>query len=109
MEPTTVVPDGMLVDRVVHGDEQALGELRARHAGSVYAVAYAILGNPPDSEHVLSETFLEVWRTAVVFHPNGGSVHAWLTAIARRRARGLTRERGRPGWRTPRPLPQTST
>lgn len=108
MEPIPVVPDSQLVDRLVHGDEEALGELRARHAGSVYATAYAILGNPPDSEHVLSETFLEVWRSAVDFTPNVSSVHSWLTDIARRRARGLTRERGRTTWRSPLTLPQTS-
>ena len=107
MEPPIVGSDGELVARVAHGDEQALGELRARHAGSVYAIAFGVLGNAPDSEHVLSETFLEAWRTAVDFQAQIGSVHAWLSAIARRRARGLTRERGHGLRRVPQVAPQT--
>lgn len=107
MDPRGTVPDAELVSRMAREDQQALGELRARHAGSVYAQVYGILGNAPDAEHVLSETFLEAWRSAASYQGKSmGSVHAWLAAIARRRARGLSGERGTTSvpWRAPSPV-----
>lgn len=108
--PRSAVPDAALVERMAREDQEALGELRARHAGSVYALVYGILGTAPDAEHVLSETFLEAWRSAAEYRPEMGSVHAWLAAIARRRACGRAGEHGaaRFSWRAPKPLPQHS-
>ena len=93
------------------GDEQALGELRARYASTLYAIVYGILGNPTDAEHVVSESFLEAWRTASSFRPELGTVHGWLGEMARRRARGLNLERAtrRSAWRSATPATQPST
>jgi RNA polymerase sigma-70 factor (ECF subfamily) len=109
--PRGAVPDAALLERVARRDEQGLGELRARYAGTLYAVVYGILGNPSDAEHVVSETFLEVWRHAADFRADLGTVHGWLGEIARRRARSLNRERTarRTTWRTSPPLTQPST
>lgn len=104
LDPHGTVPDAALVDRMAREDQQALSELRARHAGSVYALAYGILGNPPDAEHVLSETFLETWRSAADYRPEMGSVHAWLAGIARRRVGDLGHGARRSPWRTPSPV-----
>lgn len=103
-DPSGAPRDTTLVERMARGDQSALGELRARYAGTVYALVYGILTNPPDAEHVLSETFLEAWRSAATFEPHTGTVHAWLTGIARRRACGVSQERSAArNWRSPAP------
>ena len=103
-DPSGTLRDTTLVERMAGGDQSALGELRARYAGTVYALVYGILTNPPDAEHVLSETFLEAWRLAPTFQPQTGTVHAWLTGIARRRACGVSQERSAArSWRSPAP------
>ena len=109
--PRGSVPDAALVERMTMGDEQALGELRARYAATLYAIVYAILGNPSDAEHVVSESFLEAWRSAAGFRPELGTVHGWLGEMARNRARGLNREREtrRSAWRATTPVTQPST
>ena len=90
-DPGGAVPDLALVGRMARGDQEALGELRSRYAATMYALAFGLLSNPPDAEHVLSETFLEAWRCAATFEPQLGTVHSWLAEIARRRARSLAR------------------
>jgi RNA polymerase sigma-70 factor, ECF subfamily len=77
------------------GDERALGELYDRHAGTVYALARAIVGEREDTEEVVADAFGQAWRTAGQFDPARGSVTAWLATITRTRALDLVRARGR--------------
>ena len=77
------------------GDERALGELYDRHAGTLYALARAIVGERADTEEVVADTFGQAWRNASQFDPARGSVTAWLATITRTRALDLVRARGR--------------
>ena len=86
------LPDLELVRRAAKGDGQALAALKERHDRTVYATAYAILGDSTHAEHVSSETFLEAWRTAGTYDPQH-RVSAWLAAIARRRATAVLANR----------------
>ena len=86
---TTPLADQELVARVAVGDDVALNLLRARYERSAYAMAFGILGEPVGAEHAVSEAFLEAQRAAGRFDPRGGSVRAWITAIARQRAEML--------------------
>jgi RNA polymerase sigma-70 factor (ECF subfamily) len=51
-----------LVERFVHGDIAAFGELVARFQKKVYFLAYQVLGNHLDADEVLQETFVRVYR-----------------------------------------------
>jgi len=75
------------------GDGTALAELRRRHDGTLYALAYAVLGDTGDATHVVSEAFLQAIRAATEFDPDHDQVPAWLSGILRQRARDVLQRR----------------
>src|SRR3989442_4080058 len=82
--------DATLVARMARGDRTALVELIARYRTTAYALAYALLVNPEDTESVVTEAFDDLWKQAHGPHPDGTSVHRRLTSmrhlLAHRRA-----------------------
>ncbi|MGH7700150.1 MAG: sigma factor, partial [Gemmatimonadales bacterium] len=66
--------DRGLVERMVAGDDRALGELYDRHGAMVYALCCAVVGDPADAEEVSADAFAQAWRTAERFDPARGSV-----------------------------------
>lgn len=65
--------DGTLLTQVQRGNLQAIALLYDRHASVVYSVALEMLGDPALAEQILSNIFLEVWRTPKRFMPITGS------------------------------------
>ena len=88
-------PDRSLVERLVRGEERALGDLYDRYGKTLYALALAIVREPADAEEVVVDAFGQAWRQAGAFDPSRGSVGAWLATIARSRALDLVCARGR--------------
>lgn len=80
------VADDVLMERVVGRDQEAFAELYDRWAGRLLALVVQVLVDHSQSEEVLQEVFLEVWRRAESFDPDKGSLRAWLVTLARRRA-----------------------
>jgi RNA polymerase sigma-70 factor, ECF subfamily len=89
--------DDELITAIAAGDDVALRELFARHA-SWLAVRLRGSLSVTDTEDVLQETFLAVWRGAGAYRPDG-MARGWLWGIARRQAALFLRRRG------PQPLP----
>ena len=87
--------DRQLLGRMAAGEDAALGLLYDRYSGSLYGVAYRIVGERVDAEEVVLEAFSQAWREAAGFRSERGSVIAWLTMICRSRAIDLVRARGR--------------
>jgi RNA polymerase sigma-70 factor (ECF subfamily) len=77
---------GDLLDQVAQGDESAFRILYDRAAGQVLGTVRRILRDPAQSEEVMQEVLLEVWRTAARFDPEAGSAAAWIMMLAHRRA-----------------------
>jgi RNA polymerase sigma-70 factor (ECF subfamily) len=71
---------------VARGDEAAFAVVYDRAAPVVLGTARRILRDPAQSEEVMQEVLLEVWRTATRFDPAAGSAAAWITTLAHRRA-----------------------
>jgi len=71
---------------VARGDEAAFGVVYDRAAPAVLGTVRRILRDPAQSEEVMQEVLLEVWRTAGRFDPAAGSAAAWITMLAHRRA-----------------------
>lgn len=78
--------DAALMARVVDRDQQAFAELYDRWAARLLALAVQVLVDQAQSEEVLQEVFLELWRRADSYDPARGSVRAWLVTLTRRRA-----------------------
>jgi RNA polymerase sigma-70 factor, ECF subfamily len=71
---------------VARGDEAAFAVIYDRAAPAVLGTARRILRDPAQSEEVMQEVLLEVWRSAARFDPAAGSAAAWITTLAHRRA-----------------------
>jgi len=86
-----VTDDAPLVRAAREGDRGAFGELYARYAPMVHAVALARVASPADADDVVQDVFLTAFaklrglREAEAF---GG----WLATIARNRANGWRRK-----------------
>ncbi len=75
-----------LMRAVALGDEASFARLYDDLAPIVYGVARKVVRDPSQSEEVLQEVMVEVWRTAPRFDETRGSVGSWVTTIAHRRA-----------------------
>lgn len=84
--------DDALIAAVAAGDDTALRELFGRHAPWLAARLRQVLP-AADTEDVLQETFVAVWRGAARYRP-AGAAGGWLWGIARRQAALYLRRRG---------------
>ncbi len=89
--------DPELVGLARAGSPDALGELYARHADRVMAIAYRLTGSAADAEDVVHDVFLGL-PEALGRYEERGTFDAWLrqlsarTALSRMRARSRARE-----------------
>jgi RNA polymerase sigma-70 factor (ECF subfamily) len=96
-----------LVERLRHGDHAALDEILAAHEDVVFRAAARVLDSDGAAD-AAQEAFLRLWRDPSAFR--GGSLRAWLCALARNAALNELRARGRrrvrEERRPPRAVPQ---
>jgi RNA polymerase sigma-70 factor (ECF subfamily) len=81
-----LVPDEVLVRRLIDGSQDALAQLYDRHAQTVYGAAVRVSRDHGVAADVVQETFLALWDRAELFDSSLGSLRAWLHTIARNRA-----------------------
>jgi RNA polymerase sigma-70 factor (ECF subfamily) len=88
-----------MLQRVAAGDRAALGSLYRATVAKLYGICLRILKDEAESEDVVQEVYMVVWRRAGAFDADRGSPITWLAAIARNRAidRLRTRRPGRDG------------
>ena len=75
-----------LLKLVARGDQGAFEALYERLARPAYGLVRKVLRDPAQSEEVVQEVLLEVWRTAARFDPARGGAATWVLTIAHRRA-----------------------
>jgi RNA polymerase sigma-70 factor, ECF subfamily len=71
---------------VARGDHDAFADVYDQASPAVLGVVRRVLRDPAQSEEVMQEVLLEIWRTAARFDPAAGTASAWITAVAHRRA-----------------------
>ena len=91
--------DEALLAAVQRRDERAIAALYDRYGGLAFGLAYRILDDRGAAEDVVQDAFMSVWRRAVSFQLDRGSVRTWLLSIVHHRA--IDRLRGAAGktWR----------
>jgi RNA polymerase sigma-70 factor (ECF subfamily) len=76
----------VLLARVARGDQPAFEEVYDRMAGPVLGMVRGVLRDLAQSEEVMQEVLLELWRTASRFDVAKGSALSWVMTLAHRRA-----------------------
>ena len=74
------------LQRVGQGDAAALKDVYDRTSAKLFGVCLRILGEPSESEDVLQEVYVTVWRNAGSFDASRASPITWLATIARNRS-----------------------
>jgi RNA polymerase sigma factor (sigma-70 family) len=94
--PATTLPDPLadLLPRIADGDRAALRQLYQATSAKLFGVCLRILSNRDESEDVLQEVYITIWRRADRFEAGRASVMAWISTIARNRAIDRLRARG---------------
>lgn len=75
-----------LLVQVQRGDQQALGSFYDATVGRVYAIALNVTANPALAEEIVSDVYLQVWRTASSYRTERATPLAWLLMMAHSRA-----------------------
>jgi len=83
--------DALLADRLVAGDERALGEVFDRLGPVVYGAALRVLGDAAAAQDVAQDVFVELWCHPGKYDPAAGPLRAYLAMLARHRAVDLIR------------------
>src|SRR5436309_7210431 len=84
--------DEMLLEGIAGGEKASMHVLYARHNVRVYRFILRIIGDATIAEDLVSQVFLDVWRTAGQFEGRS-QVSTWLLAIARFKALTALRNR----------------
>jgi RNA polymerase sigma-70 factor, ECF subfamily len=76
----------VLLGRIARGEEAAFEQAYDQVVDVVYGLVRRVLRDPAQSEEVVQEVLVEVWRTASRYEPAKGSAMAWIATLAHRRA-----------------------
>jgi RNA polymerase sigma-70 factor (ECF subfamily) len=79
-------PLAPLMAKIAEGDRGALRALYEATSAKLFGVCLRILSSREESEDVLQDVYLTIWRRADRFDPARAGVMAWITTIARNRA-----------------------
>jgi len=92
----TATPEDLtaLMARCAAGDRAALRQLYDATSAKLFGVCLRILSDREESEDVLQEVYVTVWRRADRFDASRASVMTWVSTIARNRAIDRLRARG---------------
>jgi RNA polymerase sigma factor (sigma-70 family) len=78
--------DKEVCERLVGGDEAALGELYDEFSPLVYGLAARVTRDWAAAEDITQEVFVRVWENPQAFDPARGTWRGWLGTMTHRRA-----------------------
>ncbi|MGB3045194.1 MAG: sigma-70 family RNA polymerase sigma factor [Xanthobacteraceae bacterium] len=84
--------DEMLIESIAEGSKPAMHILYARYRVRVYRFILRMIRDTTTAEDLVSQVFLDVWRTAGQFEGRA-QVSTWLLSIARFKALTALRQR----------------
>jgi RNA polymerase sigma-70 factor (ECF subfamily) len=75
-----------LIEASAQGDDAAFAALYDRTKARIYGLVVRVLRSPDHAAEVTQEVYVEIWRQSARFDKTKGSVLAWMTTMAHRRA-----------------------
>ncbi|MGZ2412601.1 RNA polymerase sigma-70 factor, ECF subfamily [Sphingomonas sp. F9_3S_D5_B_2] len=78
------------------GDPQAFAILYDRTSAKLYGICLRLMGNEPEAQDVLQETYIKVWQKAERYDAARASPITWLAVLARNKAIDRLRQRTAP-------------
>ncbi len=78
--------DEQIIQRVVAGDQRALGQLYDRWARPAFSLARRLCADDGLAEDVVQEVFLAFWREPGRFDPARGAFGSWLLTLVHHKA-----------------------
>lgn len=84
-----------LLARIAGGDSSSLGRLYDHFADLLLGIIMTVLRDRGESEDVLQEVFLTLWKRADRYDPQLGKPVTWMITVARNRAFDRARMLGR--------------
>jgi RNA polymerase sigma-70 factor (ECF subfamily) len=78
--------DRDVCERLVAGDESALGELYDQFSSLVYGLAARVTRDWAAAEDITQDVFVRVWEDPEAFDPARGTWRGWLGTMTHRRA-----------------------
>jgi RNA polymerase sigma factor (sigma-70 family) len=86
MDGPTVAWERRTRQRLLAGDESALGDCYDQYASFVYGLVLRVVRDPKAAEDVSQDVFLHLWEKPGCFDPAKGALRTWLGTLAHRRA-----------------------
>jgi RNA polymerase sigma-70 factor (ECF subfamily) len=87
--------DRELMHRMVGGDDGAFASFYRRFAPGLFSMIYQILQDQKESEDVLQEAFVQMWKKASTYDSTRSSLFTWAVMISRNKAIDRIRARQR--------------
>ena len=84
-----------LARRIGNGDENAFATFYDRFAPGLFSLIYAILRDQKESEDVLQEAFVQMWKRIATYDAGRSSLFTWAVMISRHKAIDRLRSRQR--------------
>jgi RNA polymerase sigma-70 factor, ECF subfamily len=87
--------DVELASQMSNGDEGAFTTFYDRFAPGLFSLIYAILHDQNESEDVLQEAFVQMWKRTATYDASRSSLFTWAVMISRHKAIDRLRSRQR--------------
>ena len=84
--------DDQLIERTLHGERTAFGQLVQRYQTAVYSVAFNVLRSAPDAEDAAQSAFLKAYENLDSYKPEY-KFFSWLYRIAVNESINLRRKK----------------
>ena len=89
------VADQEMMRRLSGGDEAAFAAFYRRFSPGLFSMVYQILQDQKESEDVLQEAFVQMWKKAATYDASRSGLFTWAVMISRNRAIDRLRSRQR--------------
>lgn len=94
-EPKTADADRELMRALLSGSEDGFTAFYRRFSPGLFSMIYQILQDQKESEDVLQESFVQMWKKSSTYDSTRSSLFTWAVMISRNRAIDRLRSRQR--------------